>query len=133
MKSFLISFAIATIVSLFPMRLFAEEPKQMVSAAARAAWARKKGVAEAPMLGAQELVVSNHQIYFDGKLMPSGGFAIDCVKRRKWIFVVNMSDAHLGIAYDLVDALNDERPCLLEGGVIHITQNGDLLRRRFSN
>ena len=107
-----------------------EGPKQMVSPAARAAWARVKKTAEAPMQGAWELVITGNRIYLDGRLMPSGGFAIDQVKRRKWIFVVNMPDAHLGISSDLVDALNDERPNLVEGGVIHITHNGEEVHRR---
>ena len=108
-------------------------PKQMVSPLARAGWARVKKTAEAPMQGAWELVITGNRIYLDGRLMPSGGFAIDQVKRRKWIFVVNMPDAHLGISRDLVDALNDERPNLAEGGVIHITHDGEEVHRRPSN
>ena len=107
-----------------------EGPKRMVSPLARAAWARVKKTAEAPMQGAWELVITGNRIYLDGRLMPSGGFAIDQVKRRKWIFVVNMPDAHLGISRDLVDALNDERPNLVEGGVIHITHDGEEVHRR---
>jgi hypothetical protein len=110
-----------------------EGPKPMVSPLARAAWARTKKVAEAPMQGAWELVITGHRIYLDGKLMPSGGFAIDMVKRRKWVFVVNMPDAHMGISRDLVDALNRERPNLVEGGVIHITHDGEEVHRRPSN
>ncbi len=107
-----------------------EGPKPMVTPLARAAWARVKKTAEAPMQGAWELVITGNRIYLDGRLMPSGGFAIDQVKRRKWIFVVNMPDAHLGISRDLVDALNDERPNLGEGGVIHITHDGEEVHRR---
>jgi hypothetical protein len=110
-----------------------EGPKPMVSPLARAAWARTKKVAEAPMQGAWELVITGNRIYLDGRLMPSGGFAIDQVKRRKWIFVVNMPDAHMGISRDLVDALNRERPNLAEGGVIHITHEGEEVHRRPSN
>jgi hypothetical protein len=110
-----------------------EGPKPMVSSLARAAWARTKKVAEAPMQGAWELVITGNRIYLDGKLMPSGGFAIDMVKQRKWIFVVNMPDAHMGISRDLVDALNRERPNLIEGGVIHITHEGEEVHRRPSS
>jgi hypothetical protein len=110
-----------------------EGPKPMVTPLARAAWARTKKVAEAPMQGAWELVITGNRIYLDGKLMPSGGFAIDQVKRRKWVFVVNMPDAHMGISRDLVDALNRERPNLIEGGVIHITHEGEEVHRRPSS
>jgi hypothetical protein len=108
-----------------------EGPKLSVPLAARAAIAAKKGVPEAPMLGAWELVVGPTWIYLDGKIMPSIDFAVREVKPRRWVFVINAPNADMALSQDLVAALDKARaPESKESGVIYITHTGEEIPRR---
>ena len=108
-----------------------EGPKLSVPPETRAAIAAKKGVPEAPMLGAWELVVGPTWIYLDGKIMPSIDFAVREVKPRRWVFVINAPNADMALSQDLVAALDKARaPETKESGVIYITHTGEEIPRR---
>jgi hypothetical protein len=108
-----------------------EGPKLSVPLGTRAAIAAKKGVPEAPMLGAWELVVGPTWIYLDGKIMPSIDFAVREVKPRRWVFVINAPNADMALSQDLVAALDKARaPESKESGVIYITHTGEEIPRR---
>ena len=108
-----------------------EGPNLSVPRETRAAIAAKKGVPEAPMLEAWELVVGPTWIYFNGKIMPSIDFAVREVKPRRWVFVINAPNADMALSQDLVAALDKARaPESKESGVIYITHTGEEIPRR---
>ena len=118
-----------------------EGPNLSVPRETRAAIAAKKGVPEAPMLEAWELVVGPTWIYFNGKIMPSIDFAVREVAPRRWVFVINAPNADMALSQELVAALDKARapesgnlriPEFIsrESGVIYITHTGEEIPRR---